>query len=65
MTAATEGTVGVSITAGHLKLMNEPPFPRLGRQLMMGDTGALMIHINPATAKQWLTVLTPIAESEQ
>lgn len=63
MTATTEGTVGVSITAGHLYPTNQPP-TRIGKQLWMGEHGDLAIHITPDIAKQWIQTLTPIAESE-
>ena len=61
MTAITEGTVGVSIAAGHLTPTDLPP-TRFGKQIMMGDSGNFMIHITPEVARQWIGALEPIAK---
>lgn len=53
--------VWLSISAGEIEatgLTNEKT-----HQLQMGDPGnPVFLRITPATAAQWLTVLTPIAQ---
>lgn len=61
MTAATNGTIGVSITAGHLTPSDLPP-TRIGKQFFMGDAQELAIHITPETARQWIQALETITE---
>lgn len=63
MTAATEGTVGVSITAGHIKATDQPIHKTIGQQVFMGTGGDFAIHITPETARQWIGVLERIAEA--
>lgn len=58
---ATEGIVGVSIIAGHLRATDEPAHPKIGRQVFMGRGSEFAIHITNETAKQWIETLTPIA----
>ena len=65
MTATSEGTVGVSITAGHLTVSDLPPNPRIGQQIFMGSSAELAIHITSAVAQQWIDTLTPIAEGNK
>ena len=60
-TSTTEGTVGVSITAGHLTPTDRQP-TSIGKQLWMGKDGALAIHITPDVARQWIGVLETIAK---
>jgi hypothetical protein len=38
--------------------------PRIGQQVTMGDDAAFILHITPEMARQWITVLEPIAEEE-
>ena len=56
-----EGTVGVSITAGHIAATDQPPHPVIGQQLVMGTGVDFMLHITPDVAKQWIGVLQTIA----
>jgi len=65
MTAATEGTVGVSITAGHIAATDQPMHPVIGQQIVMGTGIDFMLHITPTVAAQWLTVLEPIAKESK
>ena len=63
MSFLTEGTVGVSITAGHIKA-NQRTYE--GRaQLLMGTGAAFVIHISPETAEQWIGVLKTITEEKE
>ena len=55
------GRIHVSIEAGHLKPTITPPSPALGKQVEM-DGSNVLLYITPTTAKQWIEVLTPIAE---
>lgn len=57
-----EGTVGVSIVAGHITATDQPPHPRIGQQIVMGSSHEFMLHIAPDVARQWISVLEPIAE---
>lgn len=57
----SEGTVGVSIVAGHIYATDLPPNPRIGQQVSMGADQSFMLHITPLIAKQWISVLTNIA----
>lgn len=61
MTAATNGTVGVSITAGHIHATDQPTHPVIGQQVQMGDDAGFIMHITADIARQWIGVLTPIA----
>ena len=65
MTALTEGTVGVSITAGHIAATDQPMHPVIGQQVSMGTDAAFMLHITPEVAKQWISVLETIAEGNK
>ena len=57
-----EGTVGVSIVAGHITATDQPPHPRIGQQIVMGSSHEFMLHITPDVAAQWIGVLKPIAK---
>lgn len=63
MSALTEGTVGVSIVAGHIAATDQPIHPSIGQQVFMGTGGDFAIHITPAIARQWLPVIAEIAEA--
>ena len=63
--AATIGTVGVSITCGHIAATDQPPHPRVGQQIMMGDDASFMLHITPDVARQWIGVLEGIAKDSK
>ena len=58
----TAGTVGVSITAGPIEATGNTG--HAGHQIRMGSGGSFFIHIDSATAKQWIAELTPIAEEK-
>lgn len=58
----TAGTVGVSITAGHIHATDQPMHPRIGQQIFMGDKAELAIHITADVARQWISVLETITE---
>lgn len=58
----TDRFPSVTIVAGTLTPA-PGPVATFGHMLRMHDAGTY-IHIDPETARQWLTVLTPIAESE-
>jgi len=60
-----EGTVGVSITAGHIAATDQPIHPVIGQQIVMGTGADFMLHITPEVAAQWLTVLEPIAKESK
>lgn len=62
MNPATEGTVGVSIVAGHIAATDQPPHPRIGQQVFMGAGADFALHITAEVARQWIQTLTPIAE---
>lgn len=62
MSALTEGTVGVSITAGHIAATDQPMHPKIGQQVSMGTDAKFMLHITPDVARQWVGVLSKIAE---
>jgi len=64
MTTTTEGTVGVSITAGHIAATDQPMHPVIGQQIVMGTGIDFMLHITPGVARQWIDVLEPIAEGK-
>lgn len=51
----------VTIVAGDIHPTRGPA--TAGHMLRMHD-GQTYIHIDPATAAQWLTILTPIAEED-
>lgn len=57
---ATEGIVGVSIIAGHIRVTDQP-VSRIGQQVVMGRDGDFTLHITPETARQWLPVIQQIA----
>jgi len=59
-----EGTVGVSITAGHIAATDQPMHPVIGQQIVMGTGVDFMLHIRPEVARQWIGVLSEIAEAE-
>lgn len=63
-TTAPEGTVGVSITAGHIAATDRPLHPVIGQQVVMGTGADFMLHITPAVARQWIGVLEAIAASK-
>jgi hypothetical protein len=65
MSALTDGTVGVSITAGHIAATDQPRHPVIGQQVVMGTDAAFMLHITPDVARQWIDVLTPIAKDSK
>ena len=58
------GRINVSIEAGHLKPTITPPSPALGKQVEM-DGSNVLLYITPTTAKQWIEVLTTIAEETE
>ncbi len=58
---ATEGIVGVSIIAGHIRTTGQP-VSRIGQQVFMGGGIDLSIHITPEIARQWIDVLTTITK---
>ena len=62
MSALTEGTVGVSIVAGHIAATDQPIHPRIGQQVFMGSGADFAFHITPDVARQWIGVLEPIAK---
>jgi len=64
MTTTTEGTVGVSITAGHIAATDQPLHPVIGQQIVMGTGVDFMLHITPDVARQWIGVLEQIAEGK-
>jgi hypothetical protein len=65
MSADTEGTVGVSITAGHIAATKQPLHPVIGQQVVMGAGINFMLHITPDVARQWIGVLEPIAKADK
>ena len=64
MSTMPEGTVGVSITAGHIAATDQPPHPVIGQQVVMGTGVDFMLHITPDVARQWIGVLQTIAEGK-
>lgn len=65
MTTTLEGTVGVSITAGHIAATDQPMHPVIGQQIVMGTGVDFMLHITPEVAAQWIGVLEPIAKESK
>jgi len=59
-----EGTVGVSITAGHIYTSDLPP-TRIGQQVFMGSAREFALHITPTVARQWIGVLETIAKDSK
>lgn len=57
------GAVSVSVIAGEIEVTNTPITltPSLGQQVVMGNSG-LYFHIKPEVARQWVSVLEPIAK---
>ena len=58
----TTGSIYVSVNAGHIKAANLPPHEIIGQQVRMGDD--LYFHITPDVARQWIGVLTTVAEGK-
>jgi len=57
------GAVSVSIVAEDIKATGNGN-PASGHQIKMGDDGRVFIHITNETARQWIGVLTKIAEEK-
>lgn len=60
----TLGRIMLIVNAGDIQPTNQPTHPVVGKQVRMGDSG-LTLNITPATARQWIGVLEPIAKEEK
>ncbi len=58
----SDALISVSITAGAIQSHNPPIDDRRSHQLRINSTS--FIHFTPEVAKQWLPVLTEIAEDK-
>ena len=55
------GQVSVGVIAGHIEATSTAP-NSIGQQVKMAGS-SVMFYIKPEVAKQWLPVITKIAES--
>ncbi len=59
----TAGLVSVSVIAGHIEAVDQPPHELIGQQIRMGDN--FYFHITAETARQWVGVLNTITEGNK
>ena len=57
------GQVTAAIIAGHIEATNTAP-NKIGQQIAMAGSG-VMLYITADVARQWLPVITQIAEGNQ